>query len=103
MVSLQKWTSLRVMTIRRKIDILIEALNLTSGDRNNSYGPATQDFTRIAVMWTALFGHYFTPKDVAMAMICLKLSRESWMGKRDNWTDIAGYARLGNMCREVGE
>ena len=82
-------------------DILHEALRLTTGDRQAQYGPPTQDFSRTAAMWTALFGHAFEPKDVALAMILLKASRQVHQRKRDNWVDIAGYARCGSICDEV--
>lgn len=85
-------------------DILEEALNITRGSRNASYGPPDQDFRRTAGMWSALFasklqeGVTFEPRDVALAMILLKTSRETHQRKRDNWVDIAGYARCGSLC-----
>ena len=85
-------------------DILDTAARITRGDRNASYGPPDQDFRRTAGMWSALFGAKlqdgvtFEPRDVAMAMILLKCSRESHQRKLDNWVDIAGYARCGSTC-----
>ena len=85
-------------------DILEEALSITRGSRNASYGPPDQDFRRTAGMWSALFagklqeGVTFEPRDVALAMILLKTSRETHQRKRDNWVDIAGYARCGSLC-----
>jgi hypothetical protein len=85
-------------------DILDTAARITRGDRNASYGPPDQDFRRTAGMWSALFasklqdGEKFEPRDVALAMILLKCSRESHQRKPDNWVDIAGYARCGSMC-----
>lgn len=83
-------------------DVLEEALRITSGDRQNQYGPPDQDFTRTAAMWSALFGHKlkspFEARDVAMAMICLKLSRETHQRKRDNAVDGAGYFRCLHLC-----
>lgn len=85
-------------------DILDTAARITRGDRNASYGPPDQDFRRTAGMWSALFvtklqdGETFEPRDVAMAMILLKCSRESHQRKLDNWVDIAGYARCGSLC-----
>lgn len=86
-------------------DVLIEALRITSagGDRQASYGPPDQDFRRTADMWTALKGVKFESREVAMFIIALKLSRETHQKKRDNWTDIAGYARCGDICRQVSE
>jgi hypothetical protein len=82
-------------------DVLEEALRLTTGDRNNSYGPPTQDFGRTAAMWSAILGCEVKAKQVALCMIALKLSRATWASKRDNWTDIAGYARCGYLCEQA--
>lgn len=80
-------------------DILSEAKRLVCGDRNNQYGPPTQDFERIAELWSTLFDTKFTKHDVAVAMICLKLSRIQWSPeKRDHWVDIAGYSQCGWWC-----
>ena len=88
-----------------KEDVLEEALRITSGDRQNQYGPPDQDFARTAGMWTALFGYKlsapFEPRDVAMAMICLKLSRETHQRKRDNAVDGAGYFRCLHLCNQA--
>ena len=82
-----------------RADLLAEAANLIDGDRNATYGPPTQDFERIAGMWTILFGRQFQAHEVAMALISLKLSRMVHApGKRDNWTDTAGYAGCGWEC-----
>jgi hypothetical protein len=85
-------------------DILDKAARITRGDRQASYGPPDQDFRRTAGMWSALFeaklkdGVTFEPRDVALAMILLKCSRESHQRKQDNWVDIAGYSRCGSRC-----
>jgi hypothetical protein len=55
-------------------------------------------------MWTGLFQYMlaeeakFEPRHVAMALICMKMSREFHQRKKDNWVDIAGYARCGSLC-----
>ncbi len=85
-------------------DILAEAFRITRGSRQAQYGPPDQDFRRTAGMWSALFlsklkdGVTFEPRDVALAMILLKTSRETHQRKRDNWVDIAGYASCGSRC-----
>jgi hypothetical protein len=81
-------------------DVLQEALRITSGDRQNQYGPPNKDFARTAKMWTALKGVEFEARDVALFLICLKLSRETHQRKRDNAVDIAGYARCLHLCNE---
>jgi len=84
-------------------DVLLEAYKLTTGDRQNQYGSPDQDFARTATMWSALKGVSFTTEDVASFLICVKLSRNTHQGKRDNWVDIAGYARCGDLCRQEKE
>ena len=85
-------------------EVLTEALELINGDRNNSYGPPTQDFTRTAGVLNALgyrgpdqrelLGH-----DVALIIAAVKMSRLMWTpGKRDSWVDMAGYAACGYEC-----
>jgi hypothetical protein len=79
-------------------DILEEALRITKGDRNNSYGAPTQDFDRTAKMWSAILGIEVSPTKMALCMIALKISRACWSNSRDHWVDIAGYARCGYEC-----
>jgi len=88
-------------------DVLEEALRITGGDRMADYGPPDQDFRRTAIMWEQILNTRIKdgqlsilPQDVASCMIALKLSRQTHQSKRDNWTDIAGYARCGNLCQE---
>jgi hypothetical protein len=109
-VALAKWKGIPVYRYPNMVelndeDVLEEALRITRGDRQNQYGPPDQDFQRTAAMWTALFKHNlkdgaaFGSKDVAMFMVLLKCSRQTHQDKRDNWVDIAGYARCGSLCK----
>lgn len=84
---------------------LREAERLITRDRNATYGEPDADFQRIAALWSVLFERTFTPHEVALAMICLKLSRLTWSpGHYDNWVDVVGYAGCGWECavREEG-
>ena len=87
--------------------ILDEAKRITSGDRRAVYGKADQDFSRAAKIWEAILSTclcdselHITPRHVALCMIGIKLSRETHQHKRDNWVDIAGYARYGQDCAD---
>lgn len=73
-------------------NILNEAENLIYGDRCKDYGSPLDDFSRTAKMWSGILGIDVTPQQIALCMICLKISRECNKPKRDNWIDIAGYA-----------
>ena len=72
--------------------ILDEAYDLVHGARGADYGKPWDDFSRTALMWTAMFERPFKAHEVALAMICVKLSRQMNADKRDNLVDIAGYA-----------
>lgn len=102
-VALAEWRGIPVIDANttepeHTVGILEEALVITKGDRQASYGPPDQDFVRTAAMWSALLGCPVSAKQVALCMIALKLSRETHQGKRDSWVDIAGYARCGAIC-----
>lgn len=80
--------------------ILQEAHRLTHGDRNNAYGHPLDDYTKTAAFWTIALrgagvlrdGAEVAP-DLAALMMCLvKVSRQLNAPKRDNMTDLAGYA-----------
>ena len=85
--------------------ILQEAIKLTTGDRNNTYGPPDQDFARTAKMVSAMLENKLSaplaPEDIAKIVICIKLSRLTWAHKPDSWVDIAGYAACGHECCEL--
>jgi len=78
--------------------ILQEALDLTTGDRNESYGHPLDDFTRTAVMWSAILGAPVTAEQVGLCMCAVKISRQCHKPKRDNLVDLAGYANTVDMC-----
>jgi hypothetical protein len=103
-LAVAKWAKKSVLTYPDMKDledecVLAEAGRLTRGDRQSQYGPPDVDFKRTAALWSALKGVSFEAREVAMFMVCLKLSREQHQRKRDNWVDIAGYARCGSLCK----
>lgn len=78
--------------------VLIEAHALVHGDRQAKYGHPADDFARTAALWRALFGWDAEPRDVALAMVCLKLSRlRATPDHRDSAVDLAGYAETYRM------
>lgn len=90
-------------TVSERESVVTEARDLITGDRNNQYGPPTQDFSRTAGMASA-FGFEVNGKPleghhVAIFLILLKMSRLAWTpAKRDSWVDTAGYAGCGYEC-----
>lgn len=78
-------------------DILLEANGLVNGDRNNSYGHPYYDYTKTAGFWSIVLKDKLkkdlTPEDAIMCMMLMKISREMNKHKKDNLTDLAGYAQ----------
>jgi len=83
--------------------VLEVAIEAVTKQRNNQYGPPTQDFDRVASLATNLGfsvnGEDLGPHHVAMFMMLIKLSRATWdPTDLDHWVDMAGYAACGYEC-----
>ena len=85
------------------MNILARAYNNIYGDRGEAYGHPLDDFARTARMWGAILGVRITPEQVALCMICLKISRECNEHKEDNLIDGAGYFGTIEMIKDERE
>jgi hypothetical protein len=87
--------------------ILTEADRLTSTDRRATYGHPSDNFGRIAQMLNAYLGDKVsTPldaTDVGMMQALTKIARHGHSRKRDNLTDLCGYARCVSVCEGYEE
>lgn len=91
-----------------KNTILQDAAKLTSTDRQKTYGHPRENFHSEAAAWSAYLwsrglverGTFLEPRDVAQLNILQKSIRQAHAPKRDNLTDIAGYARTEEMLGE---
>ena len=72
-------------------DILREAQNLVTGDRNDSYGHPAANHGRTAALWSAYLGVEVTAGVVCVLNVLQKLSRERHQPGRDNRVDAVGY------------
>ena len=88
------------MSKRKSLSILEEADKLVTTDRQNDYGHPAEDFARAAALWSAIIGKQITPRQIALCMIAIKISRECHRHKRDNLVDIAGYAKTLQMLED---
>ena len=70
---------------------LLEAIDITTADRHEDYGPPEEDFQRTAGMWSGYLGVEIKPYQVGFMMAMLKFSREVNHHKFDNYVDAAGY------------
>ena len=81
-----------------------KAKELVNGERQGDYGHPFDDFSKTAKMWEALKpGVEFTPEDVALFMVCVKLSREVNQPKEDNIVDAHGYLLTYEMVKRRRE
>lgn len=81
--------------------ILVEAESLVHGQRGVDYGHPLDDFTRTANLVNVLLRDRLRfelkAEDVALFMVCVKLSRQMNRNKRDNLVDAAGYIETWSM------
>ena len=83
--------------------ILIEVKD-TLEERARMYGAPEDSFDKISKMWGAYKGVEFSRNDVVIMMILLKVAREAFQHKRDNFVDIIGYAaHAGNFAKTSGD
>lgn len=87
-----------------RVEILAEASQIVSINRNSAYGEPEDNFRVIAHLWYDYLAgrglisstEYLQPFDVAAMMILMKISRlVTSPEKQDHWVDIAGYAACG--------
>jgi hypothetical protein len=80
-----------------RVEALREAARLINSERNVHYGPPSDNFDRIARLWSVVLGIDVSMEDVSMCMVALKMARyaskSGW--QPDTWIDIAGYAGCG--------
>lgn len=87
-------------------NILEQALEITSGDRNKFYGHPLDNHSNTAEFWSGYLFRKFgvrlalTPRDVCLMMVLLKVSRDANSEKLDNLVDIVGYTRNIEMIDE---
>lgn len=84
--------------------LVLDEAKATIGERGRDYGEIEMNFDRIASLFNQLSaenGAKLQPYDVAMLMVCLKLSRiRQSPGKRDSYVDLINYAAF--ACELIG-
>lgn len=91
-----------------RTDILATASTLINGDRQQDYGPPSENFGNIARLWRAYLTsrgnmiHNLDSADVAYLMALLKLARASGTNTTfDTVADMAGYVALAGELQGV--
>lgn len=88
----------------KRIEILKRAIEVTGGERQDSYGPVKDNLSNIAEFWQV----YLTQRnetlvvveaqDVAWMMTMLKAARSMAGYHEDNYVDAAAYAAIAGEC-----
>lgn len=82
-----------------RMQLLKEAIELTSGDRAVDYGDAVTNHQHIAKIFNAITGHDLSAQDIALLHTCTKLSRgQTSPTKRDHYVDRMAYAGIEYEC-----
>lgn len=74
-----------------RIEILKEALDLTSKARLETHGTPYLNHRRIADLWTAYLETPITPEQVAICQALVKVSRSMQSSIDDHYVDGAAY------------
>ena len=93
-----------------KEEILRQAKELITGDRNDTHGDAYRNHAEIAEFWNIFLDKKLQPmasitaEDVALMMVLMKISRNN-QGKKnnlDNFIDMCGYAAIAGEINDSG-
>lgn len=102
----------KVDAIPHRVAILNKGAQLTSGDRDKTYGDPHSNMTHMAGMLNSYFANVikdykFTAEDAAIIMVIAKLSRlkanSSVPYHEDNYIDAATYTAMAGASRKVQE
>ena len=76
-------------------DVLDEAKQIITVDRNATHGAAENTFEKISELWSPYLGWPVSPTQVAVMMALLKIARQSGNSRhQDNYIDGVGYLAL---------
>jgi hypothetical protein len=93
-----------------RVRLLRRGIELTSGDRNKTYGAPWNNLTDCAQLWEAYLGAKYgfegrlVAEDVAHLMQLVKMTR-TFKGSYhdDNYLDNATYGAIAGECRKIEE
>ncbi|NMC48202.1 MAG: hypothetical protein GYA47_02040 [Desulfovibrio sp.] len=83
------------MTTHNLGDLLDEAKQIITGERQDAYGAPEDSFALIGSLWGSYLGISITPREVADLMILFKVARlRGQKPTRDTYRDVCGYGSI---------
>lgn len=83
----------------KREQLLSEAISLTCGDRNRTYGSPVENMQHIADIFNAWTGMNLTARNVAQMHICTKMARRTTTpDHRDSFVDDMAYVGIEYEC-----
>jgi hypothetical protein len=73
------------------LDRANQIINQRSEEKEREYGPLSEGFERAARIASGMSGREWNADDMFIAMIAMKLSRQSYSFKEDNLLDAVAY------------
>ena len=83
-----------------KVEVLENASNIITGERENQYGTTRTTHAHIAEYWNSYLNQMYeteyqiSARDVALMMVLLKIARINGKPTDDTLVDICGYAAI---------
>lgn len=88
----------------KREQLLNEAVNLTCGDRNATYGEPVANMQHIADIFNAWTGRDLTAREVAQLHTCTKMARRTTTpDHRDSYVDDMAYTGIEYECATSGK
>lgn len=73
---------------------LLEANELINGEKAEAYGDVTEEFGKVADLWSVIAGVELSPMQCLLMMSQLKVVRQLQKHNPDNIVDACGYIGL---------
>lgn len=80
--------------------MILDRARETVESREAHYGHPVDNLDRIAKMWSAYLNKDISWRDVTNLMILLKVSRDVFTAKEDNYVDVVGYIHAWELARD---
>ena len=88
----------------KREQLLNDAVNLTCGDRNRTYGEPVGNMQHIANIFNAWTGRDLSAREVAQLHICTKMARRHTSpDHRDSYVDDMAYTGIEYECATSNE